>query len=69
MLLWPAGGTGGSACGFPSAACSAWYWAWVSATPTGFSGPVTPVNSPLAVSWLVAAATEAGLSQTGWGSL
>ena len=69
MLLWPAGGTAGSACGFPSAACSDWYWAGVRGTPTGFSGPVTPVNSPLALSWLVAAATGAGSSQTGWGSL
>jgi hypothetical protein len=38
-------------------------------TPAGFSGPVTPVNSPLAVSWLVAVSTGAGSDQTGWDSL
>jgi hypothetical protein len=43
--------------------------AGVSVTPAGFSGPVTPVNRPLAVSWLDAALTESGLSQTGWDSL
>ena len=56
----PGGGTGGSALAGPSLACSAVYWAGVSAAPAGFSGPVTCVNSPLAWSWLVALASGAG---------
>jgi hypothetical protein len=45
------------------------YCAEVSVTPAGFSGPVTPVNSPLAVSWLAAALIGSGLFHTGWDSL
>ncbi len=60
-----AGGTAGSAFAGPSRACSAAYCGAVSVAPAGFSGPVTWVNSPLAWSWLVAAASGPGLSQTG----
>ena len=54
----------------PSAACSSVYSAGVNPVPpTGLSGPVTPVNSPLALSWLVAAAMACGSSQAGVDSL
>jgi hypothetical protein len=45
-----AGGTAGNAAVFPSRACSEVYCAGVNVTPAGLSGPVTPVNSPLALS-------------------
>ena len=41
------------------------YWAVVSGAPVGLSGPVTWVNRGLARSWLAAAVSGAGLSQTG----
>ena len=50
----------------PSAACSAVYWAGVRVTPTGFSGPVTDVNSGLALSSAVPVASTAGSVHTGW---
>src|SRR5271155_5223698 len=62
--LW-AGGTAGSAPAGPSAACSSVYCWGVSIGPTGFSGPVTLVKSPLAWSSLVAFATGAGSCHTG----
>ena len=49
----------------PSWLCSAVNWAGVSVAPAGFSGPVTWVNSPLAWSLLVAAASGAGFCHTG----
>ncbi len=35
-------------------------------TPAGFSGPVTPVNSPLALSWPVATTTNSGPGRVPW---
>jgi hypothetical protein len=66
-------GTAGAVAGSvpaPSTACSAVYSAGVNPVPpTGFSGPVTPVNSGLCSSCVVAAATTAGSSQTGTDNL
>src|SRR5262249_3482493 len=60
-----AGGVAGSLPAGPSAAYSCAYCVGVSVGPTGFSGPVTLVKSPVAWSLLVASATGAGFCQTG----
>src|SRR5919108_3414450 len=65
----PAGGVAGSLLAGPSAACNSANWVGVSAGPTGFSGPVTLVNRPVAWSLLAAAASTAGSCQAGRGSL
>src|SRR5215470_5840616 len=61
----PGGGTGGSAPAGLSLLCSAVNWAGVSGAPVGFNGPVTWVNSGLAWSLLVAAASGAAFCHTG----
>src|SRR5436305_7199312 len=64
------GGAGGSVLAGPSAACSPANRAGVSAAPpTGFSGPVTVVNRPVARSLAAAVASTAGSCQAGPGSL
>ncbi len=53
-----------------SSACRPANWAGVRLTaPTGLSGPVTPVNSPLCTIFCSPAAITRGLSQAGCFSL